>query len=172
MLALPGGARCILALILVVLSGQAVGSLLPALSRPALIATTDLRPDAPDLLIESASVRVAEECRPSQPLLYISATLYNRGAGPAFVQNWDSIVYARDTWTRDWGNGLKLPAIAGGGRQSVTFPIYFRDNEPADMAGTHRFVVSVATGGIRESSYRNNRFGPLEIDVPGELCRR
>ena len=129
------------------------------------------RAAAPDLLIESAAVELAETCRPSEPLLYITATVHNRGIGPGFAQDWSSVVYARETYARRWGNGLELPAIAEGDRQSVTFPIYFLKSAPESMAGTHRFVIDVVISkDVEESDYTNNRFGPLVVEVPSSLC--
>lgn len=130
-----------------------------------------LHPSAPDLVIESAGVQLAEECRPSAPLLYISAIIHNRGTAPVFASQWKNIVYARDTHARSWGNGLQLPGIAGGERQSVTFPIYFLNSAPGNMAGTHKFVIDVMAGnGVEEANYSNNRFGPVAVKVPIARC--
>lgn len=159
------------ALVAVLLLNTALAGVRPAVLTGRPYPAVVLQPSAPDLVIESADARLAEECRPSTPLLYISATIHNRGTAPVFAGQWQNIVYARDTYARSWGNGLQMPGIPGGGRQSVTFPIYFLNSAPASMAGTHKFVVTVMAGNdVEEANYSNNRFGPIAVKVPIARC--
>lgn len=165
-------ARSGVAIVFLFVFGSAWGVPIPGADSGAPASASLLRPTNPDLAIESAKVELTGECRPSAPLFYISATIRNRGSGTTFTDQWKSVVYARDTYTTDWGNGLRMPGIAGGGHHSVTIPIYFLNSSPDTMAGTHRFMVNVVAGdNVRESSYSNNRFGPLVVDVPTALCR-
>lgn len=164
-------ARPGVAIVLLLVFGSAWGVPSPGAYSGEPASTSILRPSNPDLAIETATVSLTGECRPSAPLFYISATIRNRGSGTAFADQWKSVVYARDTFTTDWGNGLRMPGIAGGDQQSVTIPIYFLSSSPNAMAGTHRFMVNVVAGdNVRESSYSNNQFGPLVVKVPTAIC--
>jgi len=165
--------RSCAALIAILWLGNTWGSARP----PALTTLSDAadvmyRPGA-DLVIESATIELADACRPSEPLLYVSATIRNRGAAPTRLGQWQIIIYARDTYTRGWGNGLRMPGIGEGEHQSVTFPIYFLSSAPQSMSGTHNFIIDVMAGkNVEESDYANNRFGPVAVTVPRAHCLR
>jgi len=125
----------------------------------------------PDLVIESASLSPARECRPGAPALYVRARVRNNGNAASAAKSGVGMVQARDAGGVNWGNGHGLPAIAPGQTVSVNFPVYYLQSKPAYMLGTHAFRLTVNAGKwIRESNYANNDYGKVNVTLPPGSC--
>lgn len=125
----------------------------------------------PDLVIRTASIRRARDCRSGAPALYVTARVSNIGHATSAAKPNVGMVQARETGGVNWGNGHGLPALAPGQTTSVTFPIYYLQSHPAHMLGTHSFKLTVNAGGwIHESNTANNAYGPVTVTLPPGSC--
>lgn len=129
----------------------------------------------PDLIIETARIRLASNCRVNRPALYVEATVKNIGRGRSPSRTNVGIVSAKDSRIR-WSNGKGIPALNPGAKTTVTFPIYYLRSNPQSMLGQHTFNLTVnkrrlnGRRWIRESNTRNNNYRPISINVPNGHC--
>lgn len=124
--------------------------------------------ELPDLSVESVTIELGRECRPSAPLFYVTVRIVNSGA--AVPARSATLVYAVAAGLESWGNGIGVPALESGVSETVRFPVYFLRARPQAMTGAHDFIVRVRGKAYDESNTRNNRFGPVRVTIPPVLC--
>ncbi|MDI7184524.1 CARDB domain-containing protein [Leptospira santarosai] len=135
----------------------------------------------PDLVIPRASIYPSGmKCRAGKPMLFITAEVKNIGKAASPPSLHVGLLNALDikgeVWGAGngvWGNGIGLEAIQPGQTVTVTFPIYYLENDPLFMEGPHTFDLRVNRGNwIQEMDIRNNGYKKsLEITIPEGYCK-
>lgn len=140
---------------------------------PFKVAKEQTEEKLPDLIVKSASIKLAETCQPYSPILYVTATVANIGNAASPERLDVGLVNSLDTHGNNWGNGKGLHGINPGEAETVTFPIYYLIADPEHMEGVHSFDVVANRGNwITESDTSNNSLSPdLKITVPAGFCK-
>lgn len=135
----------------------------------------------PDLIIPRASIYPSGmKCRAGKPMLFVTAEVKNIGkaASPQSLQVGllNALDAKGEVWGAGkgvWGNGIGLEAIQPGQTVTVTFPIYYLQNDPLFMEGPHTFDLRVNRGNwIQEMDITNNGYKKsLDITIPEGYCK-
>jgi hypothetical protein len=125
----------------------------------------------PDLIIESAKLKLGEACRERSPVLYAIVQVKNIGTAASTARSDVGLVGAMDSTGSGWGNGVGLRSLNPGESAVVTIPVYYLIDNPAYMFGSHNFDIRVNGGSwIEESNTGNNNYGPVSIEIPKGFC--
>ena len=125
----------------------------------------------PDLIIESAKLKLGEVCRERSPVVYATVQVKNIGTAASTARSDVGLVGAMDSTGSGWGNGVGLRSLNPGESAVVTIPVYYLIDNPAYMPGSHKFDIRVNGGSwIEESNTGNNNYGPVSIEIPKGFC--
>lgn len=122
----------------------------------------------PDLVVRSFGLKRWGICAPHHPVLTFQVTVANIGNATSPAINNYALVQVMDQH-RNWGNGVKLGAIAPGAAKTVEVPVYYLQADPAHMtnAAPHPFRAKVDLGNrVAESNESNNQSAVIKVGAP------
>jgi hypothetical protein len=121
----------------------------------------------PDLKIQQASIALTGQCKPSAPVLKVTAVIQNIGHSASAAELNVGMVQAIDGANNNWRGATGLPALTPGQSTTVSIPIYYQTPDPAAMPGLHKFSLIMNAGKwVKETNYNNNGYTILQATIP------